>query len=82
MKKLFLLSVFMLGSASLAFAKGLEVSPMQNKKIVEAATLISKKRMIMITTSCGNSYNVDSPNSWTSSQINTWIIGFDAGNCA
>lgn len=81
MKKVFLLA--MVSLSTVAFAATKEKTKTATPFAIKTQKLNVKKvkRVIAVTTSCGNSYSVDFPNSWTTAQITAWVMGFDAGDC-
>ncbi len=81
MKKAFLLAMVSLSTVAFAATKENAKSTVPSKVKTQKLSLKQVKRIIAVTTSCGNTYNVDFPNSWTANQIATWIMGFDAGDC-
>lgn len=81
MKKLFFMATLLV--AGVMSAKTGLVKPIEKQDMKKEIKGIKK---IMTTfpvhTSCGNSYMVTFPDSWSTARILAWIEGFDAGNCA
>ncbi|MFX1668133.1 hypothetical protein JZ968_08130 [Riemerella anatipestifer] len=80
MKKLFFVATLLV--AGVMSAKTGVVKPVEKQNVTKDIKGIKKAMATFpVRISCGNTYMVTFPDSWSLEKISIWVMGFDAGDC-